>query len=79
MRAMRYKELVAGWPDYVGVVKASSFGAGGFIVGELSECRPTVFRLRWPPDALTLSYLTKTEEVKLQTQTWKWPASSYCG
>jgi hypothetical protein len=49
-RPTRCKELVDGWPDYVGVVDASSFGAGGVIVGELSECRPTVFRLQWLPD-----------------------------
>jgi hypothetical protein len=43
-------ELVAGWPDYIGVVDASSFGVGGIIIGELLPCCPTVFRLRWPPD-----------------------------
>ncbi len=46
----RCKELVAGWPDYVGICDASSFGAGGIIIGKLSPCRPTVFRLQWPPD-----------------------------
>jgi hypothetical protein len=43
-------KLVAGWPDFVGVVDASSHGVGGVIFGELSECPPTVFRLQWPPD-----------------------------
>jgi hypothetical protein len=41
---------VAGWPDFIGVVDASSHGVGGVIIGELSECLPTVFRLQWPPD-----------------------------
>jgi hypothetical protein len=49
-RPTRCKELVAGWPDYVGLCDASSFGVGGVIIGELSECHPTVSRLQWPPD-----------------------------
>jgi len=47
---MRCRELVAGWPDFIEVVDASSYGVGGVIIGELSECLPTVFRLQWPPD-----------------------------
>jgi len=39
-----------GWPDLIGVVNASSHGVCGIIIGELSECLPTVFRLQWPPD-----------------------------
>ncbi len=49
-RPSRCKELVAGWPDYVGVCNESSFGAEGIIIGKLSECSPTVFQLQWPPD-----------------------------
>ena len=41
-RPTRCKELVAGWPDYVGICDASSFGAGGVILGKLLACRPTV-------------------------------------
>ena len=37
-------------PDFIGLVDASSHGVGGVIIGELSECLPTVFRLQWPPD-----------------------------
>ncbi len=44
------RKLVAGWPDFVGVFDASSHGVGGVIIGELSACLPTVFRIRWPPD-----------------------------
>jgi hypothetical protein len=45
------KELVRAWSDYVGICDASSFGFGGrVIVGENSECPPTVVRLQWPSD-----------------------------
>jgi len=46
----RCKELVSEWPDFVGIVDASSHGMGGVVVGELSTCVPTVFRWEWPPD-----------------------------
>jgi hypothetical protein len=44
------RELVCGWPDYVGICYASLFGVGGVIVGKNRECTPIVFRLQWPPD-----------------------------
>jgi hypothetical protein len=46
----RCKELVRAWPDYIGICNASSFGFGGVIVGENSECPPTVVCLQWPED-----------------------------
>ena len=46
----RCKELVRAWPDYIGICDASSFGFGGVIVGENSECPPTVVCLQWPED-----------------------------
>jgi hypothetical protein len=46
----RCKELVQAWPDYIGICNASSFGFGGVIVGENSECPPTVVRMQWPKD-----------------------------
>jgi hypothetical protein len=46
----RCRELVAGWPDFAGIVNASSYGVGGVALGELSECIPTVFRWEWPED-----------------------------
>jgi hypothetical protein len=49
-RSTRCHKLVAGWPNFIGVADASSHGVGGVIIGELSECLPTVFRLQWPPD-----------------------------
>jgi hypothetical protein len=42
------RDLVAGWPDYIGIVDASSHGVGSVILGELSGIPPTVFRLQWP-------------------------------
>jgi hypothetical protein len=44
------RKLVAGWPNFVGVVDASSHGVGGIIIGKLLECPSTMFRLQWPPD-----------------------------
>ncbi len=46
----RCKNLVAGWPDYVGITDASGHGLGGVIVGERKGVPPTVFRLQWPED-----------------------------
>ena len=42
--------LVANWPDFIGIVDASSHGLGGVVIGELSEIPPTVFRLQWPEE-----------------------------
>ncbi len=41
-----------GWPDYIGIVDASSFGMGGVVLGELSSILPIVFRLQWPQDIM---------------------------
>ncbi len=46
----RCRELTCGWPDYIGIIDASSHGVGGVIFGELSECIPTLFRWEWPKD-----------------------------
>ena len=42
--------MVAGWPDYIGIVDASGHGAGGVVFGENSACTPVVFRWEWPED-----------------------------
>jgi hypothetical protein len=78
-RPMRCKELVAGFPNYISVCDASSFGAGGIIIGELSECFPTVFRLQWPPDVTAAVVSDKNRGGKTLTWTWKWLASAFCG
>jgi hypothetical protein len=46
----RCRELVSGWPDFIGIVDASSHGVGGVVMGEISPCIPTVFRWEWPKD-----------------------------
>ena len=46
----RCRELIGGWPDYIGVCDASSHGAGGVIFGENKSCIPTVFRWEWPKE-----------------------------
>jgi hypothetical protein len=49
-RPTQCKDSVAAWPDYIGIVDASSHGVGGVILSELSGVPPTVFRLQWPSD-----------------------------
>ena len=44
------KELIGGWPHYIGYTDASGVGFGGIIIGEDAEVSPTVFRGKWPPD-----------------------------
>ena len=44
------RELVDGWPHYIGYTDASNMGFGGIVFGEDSEIPPTVFRGQWPDD-----------------------------
>ena len=46
----RCRELVSGWPDYIGVCDASSHGVGGVVFGETESCLPTVFCWEWSPE-----------------------------
>ncbi len=46
----RCRELVSGWPDYIGIVNAFCHGVGGVVIGELSACTPVVFQWEWPDD-----------------------------
>ncbi len=55
----RCRQLVTGWPDYIGFVDASGHGAGRVVIGELSPCVPTIFRWKWPPDV--------TKDIKTAT------------
>jgi hypothetical protein len=52
------EELVAGWPDFVGVVDASSQGVGGVIIGKLAEC---------PQQSLGSSGLLTSQQVLSRT------------
>jgi hypothetical protein len=64
-RPTRCCKLVAGWPDFVRVVNASSHGVGGIIIGELSACLPMVFRLQWPPNITASVVPDKNPKGKL--------------
>ena len=44
------KELVTGWPHYIGDKDASIHRIGVIIMGEGKACTPTVFCLAWPDD-----------------------------
>ena len=44
------KNLIPGWPDYVGITDASGYGVGGCVIGENKAVPPTVFRFQWPED-----------------------------
>ena len=44
------RNLVTGWPDFVGITDASGHGLGGVIIGERRAVAPIVFRLQWPQD-----------------------------
>ncbi len=46
----RCRQLVTGWPDYIGFVDALGHWAGGVVIGELSPCVPMIFRWQWPDD-----------------------------
>jgi hypothetical protein len=46
------RELVCGWPDYMGICDVFLFGVGGLIVGKNRACTSIVFRLQWPPDIM---------------------------
>ena len=42
------KQLVPGYPHFIGIDDSSGHGVGGIVVGEVDACIPTVFRLEWP-------------------------------
>ena len=47
------RELVADWPDFIGINDASGQSVEGIMVGENKACVPTVFRYKWPDDIKT--------------------------
>ena len=53
------KELVTGWPNYIGVKDESSNGIGGIITIEGKYCIPAVFCLNWPDDVKDLLRIFK--------------------
>jgi hypothetical protein len=49
-KPMKCRKLACGWPDFIGIVDASSHSIGGVIYGKLSACIPTLFHWQWPND-----------------------------
>ena len=47
LRPTKCKELISGWPDYIGVKDASVHYVGGIVFGENFPCTPTAFRMQW--------------------------------
>jgi hypothetical protein len=47
------RELVGGWPNYIGMCDALSHGVGGAIVGKNKACVP-MFRWEWPQEVKDL-------------------------
>jgi hypothetical protein len=62
----RCRELVDGWPDYIGVCDASSHGVGGIVIGENEACIPTVFRWEWSPEVKALYTAKKISNSDLE-------------
>ena len=73
------RELVAGWPDYVGVKDASGHGIGGVMFGENKSCIPTVFRFEWPDDIKADIITDDNPSGALPTLTWSAPGYSCSG
>ena len=62
-----YKELVTGWPHYIGVKDASSHGIGGIITGKGKACIPTVFCFACPNGVKELFC-----KGNIKIRIWKW-------
>ena len=60
------KELVTGWPNYIGVKYASSHVIGDIITGKEKECTPMVFCLAWPDDVKELFRKGKITNLDLE-------------
>ena len=62
-----YKELVTGWPHYIGVKEAYSHGIGGIITGKGKACIPTVFWFACPNGVKELFC-----KGNIKIRIWKW-------
>ena len=60
------KELVTGWPYYIGVKDAFSHGIGGIIMGEGKACIPTFFPLTWQDDIKELFHKVDIKKSDLE-------------
>ncbi len=61
----RCRNLIPGWPDYVGITDASAHGLGGVIIAELKAVPPIVFRAQWPPSITSEIVSTENPNGKL--------------
>ena len=48
LRPNKYRELISGWPDYIGIKDPYGRGIGSVVFGKKLPCTPTVFRMQWP-------------------------------
>jgi hypothetical protein len=72
-------KLMCGWPDYIGIVDASSYSVRGVVFGELSACTPMVLRWKWPEDIRANIKHCRIEWAPSPTWTLRWPVSLCCG
>jgi hypothetical protein len=62
----RCRELVGGWPDYIGVCDALLHGVSGVIFGENEACVPTVFRWEWSQEVKDAYHAKKNSNSNLE-------------
>ncbi len=65
MEPIKCRELICGWPDYVGIVDASGHGIRGVIFGETSTYTPTVFHWEWPKDIKNNTKISQNPKGKI--------------
>jgi hypothetical protein len=54
---MKCHNLTTGYPDYISIMDASSYGIGGIIIGKNKAVPPNVVRLQWP-DCITANVMS---------------------
>ena len=62
----RCRELVGGWPDYIGICDTLLHGVGGVIFGENEACVPMVFRWEWSPEVKDAYHAKKISNSDLE-------------
>jgi hypothetical protein len=73
------KDLVAGWPDYIGIVDASSHGVGGLSWGSCCQFRRLYFVCSGRQTLQTTWSHSKTRGGGSQIPTSRWRGCSFCG
>jgi hypothetical protein len=62
----RCRELVGGWPDYIGVCDALLHGVGGIIFDENEACVLMVFRWEWSQEVKDAYHAKKISNSDLE-------------